>query len=70
MTSCSYETSDGIKHGESGTIKNAGAENEGIAVTGSFSYLGPDGVTYTVTYTADENGFQPSGVHLPVAPTV
>lgn len=62
------ETSDGKKHSESGKLENPGAEDEAIAVTGSFSYVGDDGVTYTVTYVADKNGFQPSGVHLPVAP--
>ncbi|XP_065720631.1 larval cuticle protein 65Ag1 [Drosophila suzukii] len=62
------ETSDGSKKEESGHLINAGTENEAIAVRGSFSFLGDDGVTYTVNYVADENGFQPQGAHLPVAP--
>lgn len=61
-----YETSNGISHEEQGHVVNAGAENEAIAVSGSFKYTGADGVTYTVNYVADENGFQPEGAHLPV----
>lgn len=28
-------------------------------MTGSFSWVGPDGVTYTVNYTAGEEGYKP-----------
>ncbi|XP_075161706.1 larval cuticle protein 65Ag1-like [Haematobia irritans] len=63
-----YETSDGTKGQEQGQLKNAGSENEAISVTGEYSFVGDDGQTYTVTYIADENGFQPQGAHLPVAP--
>ncbi|XP_063377519.1 flexible cuticle protein 12-like [Cydia fagiglandana] len=61
------ETSNGIKQEEQGQLQNVGTENEAIQVRGQFSYLGPDGVTYTVTYVADENGFQPQGAHIPQA---
>ncbi|KAJ9574173.1 hypothetical protein L9F63_008429, partial [Diploptera punctata] len=61
----SYESGDGTKVQESGKLSG---ENE--AVSGSFSYVGVDGVTYTITYTADENGFVPQGSHIPVAPPV
>ncbi|XP_030746751.1 flexible cuticle protein 12-like [Sitophilus oryzae] len=60
-----YETSNGISQQEQGTLQNAGSENEVMQVRGSFSYTGPDGVVYTVTYIADENGFQPQGAHIP-----
>ncbi|KAF2906094.1 hypothetical protein ILUMI_00083 [Ignelater luminosus] len=62
-----YETSNKISQQESGQLQNAGTDNEAIAVRGQFSFVGLDGQTYTVTYIADENGFQPQGAHLPHA---
>ncbi|XP_045494051.1 flexible cuticle protein 12-like [Colias croceus] len=62
------ETSNGISAQENGQLKNVGSENEALEVRGQFSYPGPDGVLYTVTYVANENGFQPSGAHLPQPP--
>lgn len=61
----SFETSDGQSKQETGELIHPGTENEAIAVRGAYSYVGPDGNVYTVTYIADENGFQPQGVHLP-----
>ncbi|KAH8363889.1 hypothetical protein KR084_000374 [Drosophila pseudotakahashii] len=63
-----WETSDGQAAQAQGQLKNIGSENEAIAVQGSYRFVGDDGVTYEVTYIADENGYQPSGAHLPVAP--
>ncbi|CAG4919832.1 unnamed protein product [Colias eurytheme] len=62
------ETSNGIQAQENAVLKNQGAENEAIEVRGQFSYPGPDGVIYTVTYISNENGFQASGAHLPQSP--
>lgn len=64
----SWETSDGQRHNEEGTLQNAGSENEAIAVRGSFSFTADDGQVYTVNYIADENGYQPEGAHLPNVP--
>lgn len=61
----SVETSDGKSHQEEGQLKDIGTDHEAIVVRGSFSYVGDDGQQYTVTYLADENGFQPEGEHLP-----
>ncbi|KAJ2946965.1 hypothetical protein O0L34_g16313 [Tuta absoluta] len=54
-----YQTSDGSSHEQRGELKNPGSENEAVAVKGQYSWVGPDGVTYKVTYVADENGYQP-----------
>lgn len=54
-----YETSNGIRAEEAGDTANA---------QGGFAYVGDDGHTYTVTYTAGEGGFRPQGEHLPVPP--
>ncbi|BET01394.1 Cuticle protein [Nesidiocoris tenuis] len=62
--SYSYETADRTSVNERGLLKQ-GPEGDVIVADGSFSYVGPDGNQYTVTYRADENGFQPEGAHLP-----
>ena len=43
-------------------------ETGGLSKRGSYSYVGDDGNTYRVDYTAGERGFQPQAAHLPVAP--
>ncbi|KAL5293257.1 hypothetical protein ACFFRR_011803 [Megaselia abdita] len=63
-----FETTNGIKGEESGHLVPSQSEaGESISVKGSFSFVADDGQTYTVTYIADENGFQPEGHHLPIA---
>lgn len=57
-----YETGNGIVAKESGLAAKT--------VQGSYSYTAPDGTPVQMTYVADENGFQPTGSHLPVAPPV
>lgn len=61
----SVETSDGQTKEEQGQIVNPGQENESMSVSGRYSYPGPDGVLYEVTYTADDTGFHPEGAHIP-----
>ncbi|XP_017070674.1 larval cuticle protein 65Ag1-like [Drosophila eugracilis] len=62
------ETSDGSKAQAVGDLENRGTDNEALVIKGFYSFVADDGQTYTVNYIADENGFQPQGAHLPVAP--
>ncbi|PSN37144.1 Endocuticle structural glycoprotein SgAbd-2 [Blattella germanica] len=66
-----YETGNGISAREEGFLKNPGQKDlEAQVATGTYSYTGPDGVLYTITYTADENGFRAEGAHLPTPPPI
>ncbi|EDW99678.1 uncharacterized protein Dyak_GE23051 [Drosophila yakuba] len=56
-----YETSNGIQAQEAGNPNG---------ISGSSSYISPEGIPITLTYVADENGFQPQGAHLPTAPPI
>lgn len=67
MNFFSYQTSDGTTREEKAELKNIGSENESLVVEGSYSYVGSDGNTYTITYIADENGYRPTGQHIPGA---
>lgn len=64
-----YETSNGIVAKEAGQLKTIGTESA-IVSQGEYGYKADDGVEYSVSYVADENGYQPTGKHLPVAPPV
>ncbi|XP_014208555.1 cuticle protein CP14.6-like [Copidosoma floridanum] len=66
--SYSFETGNGIKAEEKGHVKDLGGEHEAMQVKGSYSYQAEDGSPISVSYTADENGFQPKGDHIPQPP--
>ncbi|NP_001166733.1 cuticular protein RR-1 motif 15 precursor [Bombyx mori] len=59
-----FETSNGIRADAHGVATN------GVQSQGSFAYKGDDGQDYSITYTADENGYQPQGAHLPTPPPI
>ncbi|EDW61954.1 endocuticle structural glycoprotein ABD-4 [Drosophila virilis] len=68
-----YETANGIKAEETGTVKKATSADatDVIIVKGSVSYTSPEGELITLNYAADdENGFQPQGAHLPTPPPI
>jgi len=60
-----FETSNGIQREESANVKNLGSDVEEIQIRGKYSYVADDGETYSVSFLADANGFQPQGAHLP-----
>jgi len=64
-----YEQDNGQKVEEAGRVQS-GSEPETGTITkqGSYEFVSDDGNTYTVTYVADEGGFQPLAAHLPQAP--
>ncbi|XP_037720260.1 larval cuticle protein 65Ab1-like [Drosophila subpulchrella] len=67
--SYTLETSDGTSIDQQGLVKDVGTEHEAAVVHGSYTWVDEKtGEKFTVTYVADENGFQPQGAHLPVAP--
>ena len=56
--SYAWEADDGTMAEATGENKMFD-ENFGVVMSGSYSFQAPDGKTYEVTWTADENGFQP-----------
>ncbi|TDG52657.1 hypothetical protein AWZ03_000890 [Drosophila navojoa] len=56
-----FQTSNGIQTQEAGNSNGA---------SGSYGYTSPDGQIISLTYTADENGFHPTGDHLPTPPPI
>ncbi|KAH8366196.1 hypothetical protein KR093_010129, partial [Drosophila rubida] len=59
--SYTFETSNGIQAEESGNAQGA---------NGQYSFTSPEGEIIKLTYIADENGFQPQGDSIPVAPPI
>ncbi|XP_074030348.1 endocuticle structural glycoprotein SgAbd-4 [Leptinotarsa decemlineata] len=67
----SYETGNGIQAYETGIFKHKGDEkHETLVQQGSVTYHDEHGKPITLTYIADEHGFQPQGDHLPTSPTI
>ncbi|XP_026324986.1 pupal cuticle protein 20-like [Hyposmocoma kahamanoa] len=66
----SYETGNGISVHESGSPRAAGPEGLAVTAEGGYSFRTPDGQQVSLTYTADENGFHPTGSHIPTPPPI
>ncbi|CAH2075272.1 unnamed protein product, partial [Iphiclides podalirius] len=64
-----FEGGDGTKVFEEGKLKTINNET-GEVVQGGFSYTDKEGKDYSISYTADENGYRPTGAHLPTPPPI
>lgn len=56
-----YELGNGVSASESGV--------GGQSVQGNYQYVSPEGEPIAITYTADENGYQAHGSHVPEIPS-
>ncbi|KAM8708872.1 hypothetical protein ACLKA7_015785 [Drosophila subpalustris] len=64
---------DGSYNYDYATSNNIQAQESGVGgsyATGSYGYTAPDGQPINLEYTADENGYQPRGDHLPTPPPI
>ncbi|XP_050301291.1 pupal cuticle protein 20-like [Anthonomus grandis grandis] len=60
-----YETGNSISAEEQGE-----ARGQGTKAHGSYSYTSPEGEVVSISYTADENGYNPQGSHIPTPPPI
>ncbi|XP_037780475.1 endocuticle structural glycoprotein ABD-4-like [Penaeus monodon] len=60
-----FEAANGIRVSQAGSPDG---DEDAVIKAGEYSYTAPDGSEIHVRFVADENGFQPQGAHLPVAP--
>ncbi|CAH1104435.1 unnamed protein product [Psylliodes chrysocephalus] len=66
----SFQADNGISAQETSQIKNSNSQEPVEETQGNFEYTAPDGSSIQVRYIANEDGFQPQGAHLPVAPPI
>lgn len=61
-----FSTSDGATQQATGHLKQIDEENSAVVQSGAYKYIGDDGQTYEVEWTADEFGFHPKAAHIPL----
>ncbi|CAG9769050.1 unnamed protein product [Ceutorhynchus assimilis] len=65
-----FESADGIKQEQHGAPKVVDKDVVVEVVAGSASYTDLEGGKHEISYVADENGYQPIGADIPVAPKI
>ncbi|XP_026734679.1 larval cuticle protein LCP-14-like [Trichoplusia ni] len=63
-----FQTDNGISGNAQGQLKTINKDESAVVVSGGNSYISPEGESISLTYIADENGYQPQGSHLPTPP--
>ena len=64
----SFQTGDGVSRSEQGFQKQLGSNDAGESVQGQVQWTDNDGQSHSLSYTADENGYQPQGDLVPAIP--
>ncbi|KAF7989690.1 hypothetical protein HCN44_008364 [Aphidius gifuensis] len=65
-----WESQNGIKVQEEGTVKVLEKNTIAQSVTGEISWVDHDGTPFNLKYTADENGYRPEADFLPTSPPI
>ncbi|XP_047522324.1 larval cuticle protein LCP-17-like [Pieris napi] len=68
--SWAIETDNGISARAQGALKDPQGENPAEVVQGQAQWTSPEGEVVSLQYTADENGYQVQGSHLPTPPPI
>ncbi|CAG9560433.1 unnamed protein product [Danaus chrysippus] len=67
-----FENNNGIAAQAQGVPRNFGGNPPVVpdVIQGAFSWTSPEGKVISISYTADENGYQPSGDAIPQPPEI
>ncbi|KAL0892187.1 hypothetical protein ABMA27_015375 [Loxostege sticticalis] len=70
--SYAFETDNGIAANAQGTPRDFGGNPPVVPVViqGAYSFYSPEGEPISISYVADENGYQPQGSAIPTPPPV
>lgn len=60
LTLFSYELDNGQIFSETGELRTYQNNVQAIYKSGAYTFVGPDGQTYWVTYYADDTGYHPT----------
>ena len=64
-----WDSDNGISVQEQGKLARIN-DSDVVVSSGQLSHIDDEGNQYQLTYTADENGYQPKGAHLPTPPPI